>query len=88
MGRLSETVRNRRRGAKFGITQSQKANMRAAEKYFVFLDGTKVFLMDRLDGEIKRPISIGSSDFVVDSSNDRVMAYDGKTEKLVCFDLF
>ena len=60
--------------------------VRVAEKYFVFLDGTNVLLMDRLDGAIKRSISINSSDFVLDSSNDRIMAYDGKTEKLVCFD--
>ena len=60
--------------------------MRVAEKYFVFLDCTKVLLMDRVDGMIKRTFSIGSSDFALDSSNDRIMACDGKTEKLVCFD--
>ena len=60
--------------------------MRVAEKFFVFLDGTNVLLMDRLDGMIKRTFCIGSSDFVLDSRNDRVMAYDGKTKKLVCFD--
>ena len=60
--------------------------MKITEKYFVFLDGTKVLLMDRDDGEIKRTFSIGCSDFVLDLSNDRVMAYDGKLGKLVCFD--
>ena len=54
--------------------------MKVAENFFVFLDGSNVLLMDRLDGMIKRAISIGSSDFVLDSSNDRVMAYDGETE--------
>ena len=62
------------------------AKMKISEKYFLFLDGTKVLLMDRLDGMIKRTLSIGRNDFVLDSSNDRVMAYDAKTEKLVCFD--
>ena len=60
--------------------------MRVDENYFVFLDDDKVLLMDRDDGMIKRTFSIGSSDFVLDSNNDRILAYDGKTEKLVCFD--
>ena len=60
--------------------------MRVTEKYLVFLDGKKVLLMDRLDGMIKRTFCIGSGDFVLDSSNERILAYDGKTGKLVCFD--
>ena len=60
--------------------------MRVAENYFVFLDGKNVLLMDRLDGEIKRTFRINSGDFVLDSSANRVISYDGTTEKLVCFD--
>ena len=62
------------------------SKMRVAENFFLFLDGTKVMLMDRLDGAIKRTIRISSSDFVLDSSNDRILTHDGETEKLVCFD--
>jgi hypothetical protein len=60
--------------------------MRVADDFFVFLDGTKVLLMDRVDGMIKRTFCIGSSDFVLDSRNDRIMAYDDEMEKLFCFD--
>ena len=60
--------------------------MRVADDYFVFLNGTNLVLMDRIDGMIKRAFCIGSSDFMLDSSNDRIMAHDGETEKLVCFD--
>ena len=62
------------------------SKMRVAENFFLFLDGTKVLLMDRLNGMIKRVFSISSSDFVLDSSNDRILAYDSKLGKLVCFD--
>ena len=59
--------------------------MRVVENFFIFLDGAKVLLMDRVDGLIKRTFNITSSDFVLDLSNDRVMAYDGKLGKLFCF---
>ena len=61
-------------------------NMKVADNYFVFRDRKKVLLMDRLDGVIKRTISIGSSDFVLDSSNDRIIAHDVKLGRLICFD--
>jgi hypothetical protein len=60
--------------------------LRVDEKFFVFLDGTNVLLMDRLDGVIKQAFSINSRDFLLDSRADRIMTYDGKLEKLVCFD--
>ena len=60
--------------------------MRVAANYFVFLDGREVVLMDRLDGSIKRTFCINSSDFVLDSSNDRIIACDKKRGWLVCFD--
>jgi DNA-binding transcriptional MerR regulator len=62
------------------------SKMRVAENYFVFLDGNKVLIMDRWYGWIKRTFSIGGGDFVLDLSNERIMAYDGETEKLACFD--
>ena len=43
------------------------SKMRVADDYFVFLDGKKVLLMDRVDGEIKRTISIGSNDGFLNS---------------------
>ena len=61
------------------------SKMKVTENYFVFLDGTNVLLMDRLDGRVKRTFNINSSDFVLDLSADRLMAYDGKLGKLVCF---
>ena len=60
--------------------------MRVAEKYFVFLDGKNVLLMDRLDGMIKQTFGIGSSDFLLDSSNDRIIAHDVRLGRLVFFD--
>ena len=60
--------------------------VRIADSYFVFLDGTNVLLMDRVDGAIKRTLSINSSDFALDLSSDRIIAYAGIMEKLVCFD--
>ena len=62
------------------------SKMRVADDYFVFNNGTKVLLMDRLDGSTKRTFCINSSDFVLDSSNDRIIDHDGKLGKLVCFD--
>ena len=59
--------------------------MKITEKYFVFLDGENVLLIDRLDEMIKRTFSIGSSDFLLDSSNDRIIAHDDELERLVCF---
>ena len=59
--------------------------MRVAEKCFVLLDGKKVLLMDRLDGKIKRTFCIGSSDFVLDSSNDRIIAHDVKLGEVGLF---
>ena len=60
--------------------------MRVADNFFIFLDGTKVLLMNRDDGMIKQTFCIGSSDFVLDSSNDRIIAHDDELERLVCFD--
>ena len=74
-----------REGLPFYVPMSV-TKMRVADDYFVFLTGTDVLLMDRLDGEIKRAISIFNRDFVLDLSNDRILTHDGKTEKLVCFD--
>ena len=59
------------------------SKMRVADDYFVFKNGTNVLLMDRLDGSTKRTFCINSSDFVLDSSNDRIIA--AKLGKLVCF---
>ena len=42
--------------------------------------------MDRDDGVVKRTFSITGSDFVLDSSANRVISYDGTTEELVYFD--
>jgi hypothetical protein len=61
--------------------------IRVAEKYFFFLDGKKVLAMDRLSGAIKRSLSISGSDFVLDSSKDRILAYDDELEELAWFDL-
>ena len=74
-----------RKGRPFYVPNSV-TKIRVAENYFVLLNGTKVLLMDRDDGVIKRIFGIGSSDFELDSSNNRILAYDGKTEKLACFD--
>jgi hypothetical protein len=60
--------------------------MKITEEYFVFNNGTNVLLMDRLNGEIKRTLSIGSSDFALDSRNNRIIAHDAKLGRLVCFD--
>jgi hypothetical protein len=67
-------------------TPKSVTRMTVAEKYFVFLNGTNVLLMDRLDGEIKQTFCINNIDFVLDSRNDRIMAYDAELGKLVCFD--
>ena len=60
--------------------------MKVGEDFFFYLDGTNLVIMDRYNGAIKRTFNIFTSDFVLDSSNDRILAYDGKMEKLVCFD--
>ena len=63
------------------------SKIRVAENYFFFLDGKKVMVMDRMGGAIKRSFSISSSDFVLDSSANRILAYADELEKLAWFDL-
>jgi hypothetical protein len=79
--RMNDKILKIRVGFPLSVTK-----MKVDGSFFFYLDGTNLVIMDRYDGAVKRTFNIFTSDFVLDSSNDRILAYDGKAEKLVCFD--